>query len=344
MVKLIGGMTLLLSLNLHAADLFDVLKQAQGKNISIGDTGSIPKDFPNINDPAVQKQIQEQYALQNGANPPQAGKGGASRPSVQNNNQFSVRDEAFAELLNKRFPLTPEQTKQLHLEYVKNMEAINSSATVPPQPVSSTMHVDLSPGAGLPVIRLSPGFVSSLVFVDSTGKPWPVADYSLGNPTDFNIQWDSKTNALFVQNLKDRVTGNLAIRLANLETPIMLSLVTGQREIDYRVDLQVPGRGPNALIPIMDNTVAPATNSLLLSLLDGIPPVGSIEVGVSDGHGKAWLFNNRLFFRTKLMLLSPAWTATVSSGDGTRVYELVQTPLLIASKDGRTINILLSGL
>jgi intracellular multiplication protein IcmK len=124
----------------------------------------------------------------------------------------------------------------------------------------------------------------------------------------------------------------------------MLSLVTGQREVDYRVDIQVPGRGPNALIPIMDNDIIPETNNFLLSLLDGIPPVGSVEVGVNDGYGKAWIFNDRLYFRTNLTLLSPAWSATVASGDGTRVYELIQTPLLIASKDGRAVNILLSGL
>ena len=341
LAKIICGMTLMSSLNLHAAaDLFDVLKQAQnGKNLSIGDTGGNYKDLPNINSPEIQQQLQ---AMSN--NSAQAGANSGNRQNLQNTPQMSLKEEAFAELLNKRFPLTPEQTKQLHLEYTKNQEAINSNPTVPPQPVSSTINIHLSPGADLPVIRLTPGFVSSLVFVDSTGQPWPVADYSLGNPTDFNIQWDSKTNALFVQNLKDQITANIAIRLARLETPIMLSLVTGQREVDYRVDIQVPGRGPNALIPIMDNDMVPATNNLLLSLLDGIPPAGSIEVGVSDGYGRAWLFNNRLFFRTNLTLLSPAWSATVASGDGTRVYELIQTPLLIASKDGRAVNILLSGL
>jgi len=340
-VKLMCGIALLSpSFNLYAAqDLFDVLKQAQsGKNLSVGDVGGTNPTLANLS-PEVQEQLRNMANNNSGDK-----ETSADRQSVKDNPQISVKEEAFGELLNKRFPLTPEQTKRLHLEYTKNAEAINSSATVPPQPISSTINLDLSPGAGLPVVRLAPGFVSSLVFVDSTGQPWPVADYSLGNPTDFNIQWDSKTNALFVQNLKEHITANIAIRLAKLEIPIMLSLVTGQREVDYRVDVQVPGRGPNALVPIMDNTIIPETNNFLLSLLDGIPPAGSIEIGVSDGYGKAWLFNNRLYFRTNLTLLSPAWSATVSSGDGTRVYELVQTPLLIASKGGRTVNVVLSGL
>lgn len=255
----------------------------------------------------------------------------------------TLRDEAFKELLNKTFPLKPDQIVQLHQELDKSQMAVHTSPNAPPQPISSTVTVDLSPGANCPIIRLATGFVTSIVFIDTTGQPWPVADYSLGNPSGFNIKWDSKTNALFIQSTKDHISGNMAVRLAGLETPIMISIVTGQKEVDYRIDMQVPGNGPNAEAPVM-GSLPQGSSASLLSALDGVPPVGSVELNVANEYGRAWSYNGKLLFRTKLTLLSPAWSASVSSPDGTKVYELMQTPLLLASLNGKTIKIELTGL
>ncbi len=255
----------------------------------------------------------------------------------------TLRDQAFKQLLDKISPLTPDQIIEMRKQQDKSQQAVAATPNTPPRPVSSTLTIDLSPGVTPPVIRLSAGFVTSLVFVDSTGQPWPIADYSLGNPKNFNIQWDKKTNTLFIQSTSAYNSANLAIRLATLDTPVMLSLVSGQREVDYRVDLQVQGHGPNALPPIVGDNL-PVNNPSLLSVLDGIPPPGSQELEVSGGHGRAWLTGGKLIFRTQLTVLSPAWSASVSSPDGTRVYEMVQTPLILASQNGTPIKIELKGL
>jgi len=256
----------------------------------------------------------------------------------------TLRDEAFKELLNKTFPLKPAQIEELHREYDKSQVAINATPNAPPQPISSTLTIDLSPGATPPIIRLATGFVTSIVFMDSTGQAWPVADYNLGNPGGFNIKWDNKTNTLFIQSTKDHITGNMAVRLAELETPIMISIVTGQKDVDYRIDFQVPGNGPNATAPVLDHALPQAASHALLSALDGVPPVGSIELKMAKDYGRAWAYNGKLLFRTKLTLLSPAWSSSVSSADGTKVYELMQTPLILASLNGKTIKIELTGL
>lgn len=256
----------------------------------------------------------------------------------------TIREEAFKQLINKTFPLKPDQIVEIHKQLDESQLAVHTSPHTPPQPMSSTLTVDLSPGASSPIIRLATGFVTSMVFSDSTGKPWPVADYSLGNPTGFNIKWDSKTNALFIQSTKEHISGNMAVRLANLETPIMISLVTGQKDVDYRVDIHVPGSGPNAVAPVVDTTTPQSAPPSLLNALDGVPPAGSIELNVAKEYGRAWAYNGKLLFRTKLTILSPAWSASVSSADGTKVYELMQTPLILASLNGKTIKIELTGL
>ncbi len=255
----------------------------------------------------------------------------------------SLRDEAFKQLKNKTAPLTPQQIIELRQLQDKTSQAIATTPNAPPIPVSSTLTVDLSPGITPPVIRLSSGFVTSLVFVDTSGQPWPISDYSLGNPSDFNIQWDKKTNTIFIQSLTTYSSANLAIRLSKLETPIMLSIVSGQKYVDYRVDLQVQARGPNSLPPISGDDL-PIASQALLNVLDGIPPPDSQELEVSNGLGRAWLSNGKLILRTQLTLLSPAWSTTISSPDGTRVYELIRTPFILASKDGKPIEIKLKGL
>ncbi len=54
--------------------------------------------------------------------------------------------------------------------------------------------------------------------------------------------------------------------------------------------------------------------------------------------------DGKIYFRTKCTVLSPAWTATVASPDGTHVYEMMATPYILASQNGKTIDIKLSGL
>jgi len=257
----------------------------------------------------------------------------------------TLRGQAFKQLLNNTYPLTPEQIKQLHERKDETDYAIAQRAKTSPTPVSLTLPVDLSPGAPPAIVRLAAGFVTSVVFLDVTGNPWPIANYSLGNTRDFNIAWDKETNALFIQKVTNTYgEGNLAVRLGNLDTPIMLTLLSGQKEVDYRVDLRVLARGPYAEAPVVTELVSKNSAASLVSVLDGIPPVGSRELKVTGGNAKAWLSGNRVLLRTKLKILSPAWSATVASADGTKVYAIAPTPLVLASYNGDTIKITLTGL
>lgn len=257
--------------------------------------------------------------------------------------QKTLRTEAFKQLLENQSPLTPDQILELRRQHDQIQKATMTPTTAPPRPVSSTIEIDLSPGFAPPLIRLAAGYVSSIVFVDETGKPWPLSDYSLGNSKDFNIQWDKKTHTLFMQSNTPYATGNMAIRLAKLSTPISISLVAGQKEVDYRLDLQIKARGPNAEAPI-SNSLPQSTPRYLINALDGIPPPKSQELAVHGGQGRAWLFDNKLIFRSNLTVLSPAWTHSVSSPDGTHVYELAQTSLILASQQGKPIKINIKGI
>ena len=251
-------------------------------------------------------------------------------------------DQAFADTVRNMMPLSPQQIKVLRYLFDQSQRAAATYPGTPPKPTSTSVLVNLSPGSMPPVIRLSAGFISSLVFIDSTGASWPITAYDLGDPQSFNIQWDKKGNTLLVQALSSYKSANLAVMLQGLDTPVMLTLLPGQDAVDYRMDLRIPGLGPNAN-PVLAGLPATASPELL-NVLNGVPPNGSRTLKITGGPCQGWLLNGHLYLRTPLTVVSPAWLATMGSPDGTNAYELQSTPVILASQRGQIIKLTVEGL
>lgn len=251
---------------------------------------------------------------------------------------------AFAGIENQLFPLKPKNIVKLRELFNKNELAKVQSPDTPPKPTATSQFVNLSPGSTPPVIRLAQGFVSSLVFLDSTGSPWPITAYDLGDPSAFNIQWDKISNTLMIQSNNLYTYGNLAVRLQGLNTPVMLTLIPGQKAVDYRVDLRIQGYGPNAKNMPMEEGLPPAANDVLLHVLDGVPPQGSTRLVVSGGDARAWLLHNKMYIRTNLTILSPGWIGSMTSADGMHAYEMQKSPVLLVSWHGKVMQLKVEGL
>lgn len=260
------------------------------------------------------------------------------------NEEELIDNKGFKEMARTLYPLNTQQIGQLKQMYHNNEYANAATAGTPPKPTATSQFVNLSPGSTPPVIRLSQGFVSSLVFLDSTGAPWPISAYDLGDPGSFNIQWDKTSNTLMIQAMKLYNYGNLAVRLKGLNTPVMLTLIPGQKAVDYRVDLRVQGYGPNAKNLPLELGIPPSANDLLLHVLDGVPPPGSQRLVVSGGDARAWLSNEKMYIRTNLTILSPGWLASMTSADGTHAYEMQKSPVLLVSWHGKVMQLKVEGL
>jgi intracellular multiplication protein IcmK len=87
-----------------------------------------------------------------------------------------------------------------------------------------------------------------------------------------------------------------------------------------------------------------SANTLLLGVLDGVPPAGSTALKVSGGGCEVWLSGDRMFVRTHYTVLSPAWLSTMSSADGTKAYEMPKAPLLLVSQNGKVVPLKVEGL
>lgn len=275
--------------------------------------------------------------------PPQIAASSANQPISQDDNDL-IDNKSFKDMVRNLYPLTPEQIVRLKQIYHSAEYAQATSAGTPPKPTATSQIVNLSPGSTPPVIRLSQGFVSSLVFLDSTGAPWPISAYDLGDPAAFNIQWDKTSNTLMIQAIKLYNYGNLAVRLKGLNTPVMLTLIPGQKAVDYRVDLRIQGYGPHAVRMPMEEGIPPSASDLLLHVLDGVPPAGSKRLIVSGGDAHAWLAREKMYVRTNLTILSPGWLASMTSADGMHAYEMQKSPVLLVSWHGKVMQLKVEGL
>jgi intracellular multiplication protein IcmK len=265
-------------------------------------------------------------------------------PVVNEDDADIIQNKAFKDMVHTIYPLSPEEIIRLKHIYQNSEYAHATTAGTPPKPTATSQIVNLSPGSTPPVIRLSQGFVSSLVFLDSTGAPWPISAYDLGDPTAFNIQWDKTSNTLMIQAIKLYNYGNLAVRLKGLNTPVMLTLIPGQKAVDYRVDLRIQGYGPNASRMPLEEGLPPSASDLLLHVLDGVPPAGSRRLVVSGGDARAWLSNEKMYVRTNLTILSPGWLASMTSADGMHAYEMQKSPVLLVSWHGKVMQLKVEGL
>lgn len=254
-------------------------------------------------------------------------------------------DMAFNALLQKNIPMNPEQVLKLRQQMDVAQRASAVTPNIPPKAVSSTLMINLAPGATPPAIRLSQGYVSSLVFVDSTGTPWPIDSYDIGNPGMVHIQWDGRGNILLLQAVSPYISGDIVIRLVGLNTPITLELISGQRVVDYRVDAHVSGIGPNTKELPTGTDLPNSANQLLLGVLDGIAPPGSKSLSVSGANNtQAWMLGDMMYMRTRFNVLSPGWVGKMVSPDGMIAYEIPKTSSVLISRYGEPVQLKIEGL
>ncbi len=270
----------------------------------------------------------------------------AAKHSIAADATFS--DKAFTDVAESLFPLKPEQIHTIRRLYNQTNQAVSFTEDTPPRPTSSALVVDLSPGATPPVVRLSEGYVSSLIFLDKTGAPWPIKAYDIGDPNTFNVTWNNgqknMSHLILVQPMKQYKTANMAVILQGLDTPVMITLLSGQRAADYRVDVHVPRLGPKAR-PMAQSDAGLSTDNDLINVLNHLAPPHSKALSVVGGKVEAWLRGDRLYIRTPLTLVSPGWLGKISSADNhMHAYVLPPTSAILALKNGRTITLTVKGL
>ncbi len=250
------------------------------------------------------------------------------------------RKAAFNAALNGLFPMRPEEIEALIEKLHANERAIVGPAIGNPKAEVKVETISLEPGAQPREIDTDVGFVTTISILDATGSPWPIQDVGVGGNFDVPAP-EEGGNVLRMTPLAKYAVGNMSVRLVGLNTPLTFKLRATTGTIYYLYDARIPKFGPKAAAPLIDHgNDLVAGDALLMSILDGMPPLDSTRLPVTgaDQRTAAWRVGTKVYLRTPLTLLSPGWEGSVGSGDGTHVYLIPDTPVLLLSENGNMVH------
>lgn len=250
------------------------------------------------------------------------------------------RQQTFESAKETLMPMRPEEIRDLLDTFKDSREAAETPITEP-EPKIDVVTLSLDPSVEPPTVLTSPGHITTLAILDSTGAPWPVQDVSWGG--NFQVIPPAEGgHVIRITPMTAHGIGNMSILMVDLITPVTFKLRTGLQEVHYRLDARIPKNGPLAKVPLIEygglEAVAGADVDLT-NVLEGTPPAHATKMAVKgvDGQTQAWKISGQLYLRTPLTLLSPAWNSSVSSADGMNVYTMRDTPVLLLSNNGRMV-------
>lgn len=237
-------------------------------------------------------------------------------------------------------PLSPDQVRDFMRRMEITQEAAQPPLAGPPKGEVKVVALSLEPGKEPPQVNLAAGYVTTIAIVDQTGEPWPILDVGVGG--NFEVTpTQAGSHVVRVMPLTRLGMGNLSVMLKDLPTPVIFKLASGGSNFHMRFDAQVPKLGPNARIPLIERgRKGPLAGDETISMiLENAPPreAKRLKVGGVDARTMAWQLGERVYVRTPLSLLSPAWNASAASADGMTVYEIGDAPVLLMSDSGAMV-------
>jgi intracellular multiplication protein IcmK len=256
-----------------------------------------------------------------------------------------ARREAFDAALQGLLPLRPNEIRELLERFDRTQESAALPVYPPPRPEVAVETVAVDPGTRPSVIKVAYGHVTTLNILDISGSPWPIEDISWAGDFEVVESGGSGSHIVRISPQSEFASGNMSIRLLTLKTPVILSLETNREIVHYRFDALIPQMGPMANVPLIDNGLnITAGNAEIASVLQGVVPESAEKLAVTgvDSRTSAYKLGGQTYVRTPFTLLSPGWSASVASADGTNVYSIPETPVLLLSDNGKMVRARLS--
>lgn len=249
------------------------------------------------------------------------------------------RQNIFNSAAEGLMPMKTDEIRKILEMYDETQQAVQTPVYPNPTPESSFQTISLQPGTAPIEVKTAMGHVTTLSIVDVTGQPWPIQDVSWAGNFEV-LQPETGSNMLRITPSADFAYGNVSMRLIGLNPPVILTLRTERKSVQVRLDLQIPEIGPNGVAPPIQTQISTtAGDGKLATILEGVAPAGSTRMIVNgiDGRTSAYEVGGVTYVRTPYTLLSPAWDSSVRSADGTNVYSMRPTPVLLLSDKGKMV-------
>ncbi|HAV1871919.1 DotH/IcmK family type IV secretion protein [Phytobacter diazotrophicus] len=244
-------------------------------------------------------------------------------------------------------PLSPDEIRELRLRLTDTERSV-SAPVVSVVPRISSLTLNLSPGASIPLVRTAMNNQSVVTLTDLSGAPWPQSEAPLNaSPGNFDVQYNKGSNMLTITPLRPWAAGNISVYLKGLDVPVIINVTSGEtdtrtasQEIDSRLDLRVPRLGPGTAAPGAPVDKIALHDATLQAFLDGIPPKDArrLKFQGSVPDTTIWQTGDDLMVRSRAMLRDE-FEQTLSSADGTHLWKLPVTPLLTFSVNGQSVHV-----
>lgn len=259
-------------------------------------------------------------------------------------------DPEFDASLESLIPMSPGQIRQMR----RKLDAQQRAASEIPlangrklEMVSRSVAMSISPSQQAEMLTLFSKHVTTLVFFDSSGAPWPVVAHRVGDVETLEVELPQPgSNALTLVPQSQYVdSNNLTVFLKDQPMPMVFRFKVGDPQVDGRVSVRLDVRGPNSFdTPINVSAPSAAGGSVLMSFLDGVPPAGarSVRLQGGDPSARAWSMGGSIYLRTSMLLMLPPYRQSTRLGQ-TFVYEMPETPVMRASWEGREVSVQVSG-
>lgn len=245
----------------------------------------------------------------------------------QSPSQLYLNDNMPADLV----PALIEYKRRFDEAARVSSQYVNNAA----KPVSRSKTITQAPGEISPTVRLASGTPSNVVFTDATGAPWPIEFVTPGDTSVVDALVPVAGSAtLQLRPKQPHMYGAVSVNLVGNPMPVTLILASAQDEVDTRIDIRLARRGPNAQAPIIDRAGFTTVDPTMLQVLDGVPPGDAQAIKTNHGDLRAWSYKGKLYVRTTLAVVSPAYSDTAASVDGTRVYVMPSVPSVTVSING----------
>lgn len=241
----------------------------------------------------------------------------------------NLRNEALERLA----PMTPEEVLGLRRDLDARSKAMQQALEVQAKPVRRQVMLDLSPGSTPEVVRTTFAQGSILSFVDAAGRPWSVTAVENFNPAGFDAALFG-TNSVSVGVLQPQArAGNIAVLVEGVATPLMFTFVTGQPEVDYALEVQLPLYVPGLPPPVGALQVMPSQNvGQLMDFLMGTPPRLAQSLKTNASQVKAWQISpTKMIVRVEGIVVDPPFSRHQASQSGVGVYEVPLTSSILVS-------------
>lgn len=262
-----------------------------------------------------------------------------SRPAAPETAEERAMAQALSELTTDRKTIRRIKDAQFEQD-----EEVNAPYGPAARPVTRSLAVTLRPGEQPPVLHLRYGSVTAITFADLTGQPWNVTGVD-GDTESYGltkIDQKTKSNVITVFPKVHASRGrNLVVSLENGSMPVIFDLNTGgEPTVDYRVDVTVRQKGPNAKSDYVVDSINPTDDSIMQQFINDTPPDKAKMLKTSNSAVEAWRYESMMYLRTPLEVLSPGpLRRSVGNISGVHVYAMVDAPTVILSQDGRTTTV-----